>query len=120
MRPGSAGGSAGTSSSRAQQAGVGLGLGGLPPQALLEPALQLDLLAARGAVREVGQRPLAGRVAELAVDECGEVVPGVSAHTPSSRAGARWASAARRPLRPRWMRLRTVPILMPSTDAISS
>ena len=34
--------------------------------------------------------------------------------------GSRWASASRSCTRPRWMRLRTVPSLIPSVAAISS
>ena len=98
--------------------------------ASLTAALGLELVAAGGAVGDVGEGAVAGLVAELAVDEGGdagaEVAHGDRLRRPGSHGrrrragGARCSSAARSWARPRWMRLRTVPSLMPSVAAISS
>jgi hypothetical protein len=92
----------------------------------LDRPLVLELGAAGVAVRDVGQRPVALAMVELAVGERGEAVTEVRSDvTPSApssgrRPGARCSSASRSWARPRWMRLRTVPSLMPSVAEISS
>jgi pimeloyl-ACP methyl ester carboxylesterase len=79
----------------------------------------------RSLVYVAGFIPIKGQT--VAIDQGGdagsEVVHGVtSGLVPGSarRRGARCSRAARSCARPRWMRLRTVPSLMPSVAAISS
>src|SRR5262249_47906365 len=109
---------------------------------------RLDLVLAGAAVAQVAQGALAGSTLKLTVDERRDLVvqmvhragpAGTPPRMPSplssicrsassfvapyrirSRLGARWSRALRSRERPRWMRERTVPILMPSTSAISS
>ena len=95
-------------------------------------ALYGHRLAALGTPGGVPARPLAGVPGEDVVGERGDRLVGqvllthqstASAGEPGSagrRPGARCASAWRSSTRPRWMRERTVPTLMPSVAAISS
>ena len=107
---------------------VGRGRRGGAASSVLDGPLGVDGLAAGGAVGDVGEGAVTLGVAELAVDQGGdagsEVVHGVTSgvwcRARPSRRGARCSRAARSWARPRWMRLRTVPSLMPSVAAISS
>ena len=97
----------------------------------LDPALALDEVAAQVAAVDVRPQPLGLRRGQLAVQEragAAAEVPdhgatcstGAPAYRSRPSTGARWASAWRSCVRPRWMRERTVPILTPRTSAISS
>ena len=61
-----------------------------------------------------------GLLGEVALGDAHRSRPPPRAHGGRPRPGARWASAWRSCTRPRWIRLRTVPSLMPRVAAISS
>src|SRR5690606_29850439 len=105
-------------------------------QAGLDPALTLDHVAAGVADVHVLPRPLLLGRAQVPVEERADPAAEVPDHEPlvstcaDSEAGpayrsrpspgARWASALRSIVRPRWMRERTVPSLASMISAISS
>src|SRR5690606_32094802 len=108
-----------------EQAGGELGAGlDVPRPAEHRPrrALLAEQPVAARADRGVGEELLGLGGGQLAVDERGDPGPEVAHETTSLSTvpGRRWPRRSRSMARPRWIRERTVPILIPRVAAISS